>query len=221
VLTTNERCRAGARGVCWTLLFTITACGQESVSTEAQRSSSRATAADDQTVTLITGDRVALRNGAPVVTPAPNRASVAFFVERTAGRVRVIPDDVAPLIAAGQLDEALFDVSLLLDSGYGDHKRDDIPLIITHAPGGRDSLHSASAGVIVDRTLPALNAITARQLKANAGGALAALGPSAGLAAAAPTKIWLDRIRKPSLDHSVSQIGGPAARARGFTGAGM
>jgi subtilisin family serine protease len=220
-MTSSDRCRAGARGVCWTLLFTITACGQESSSTEARLSSAPVVAVDDHVVTLITGDRVALRNGAPSVIPAPHRGKIAFSVERIGGRVRVIPDDVAPLIAAGQLDLALFDVSLLLESGYGDRKRDDIPLIITHAPDGRGSLRSAGAGVIVDRTLPAVNAITARQPKANAGAALAALGAPAGLAAAAPTKIWLDRIRKPSLDRSVPQIGGAIAHARGFTGAGI
>jgi len=38
---------------------------------------------------------------------------------------------------------------------------------------------------------------------------------------AAQPKIWLDRVRKPLLDHSVPQIGGTAAHARGFTGAGV
>jgi subtilisin family serine protease len=221
VLTTNERCRARARGVCWTLLFTVSACAPETSSTEAQSASPRAAAADDHTVTLITGDRVVLRHGAPLVTPARGRTNVAFLVERTGDRVRVVPDDVAPLIAAGQLDAALFDVSLLLDSGYGDRERDDIPLIVTHAPAASGLARGAGAGVIVDRALPALNAIAARQPKANAGAALAALGASSALAGGAPTKIWLDRIRKPSLDHSVPQIGGPAARARGFTGAGI
>src|SRR5262245_48434186 len=100
------------RGVCWTLLLTVGACGQDGVSTDAQRSSARAvSSADDQTVTLITGDRVALRNGAPVVAPGPDRGQIAFSVERVGARVRVIPEDVAPLIASGQLDLALFDVT--------------------------------------------------------------------------------------------------------------
>lgn len=215
---TNDGCRM--RGVCWTLLLTIGACGQEAVSTDAQPSSSRAAAVDDRMVTLITGDRVTLRNGAPLIVPAPNRGPIKFSVERVGDRVRVIPEDVAPLIAAGQLDLALFDVTLLLESGYGDRRRADIPLIVTHvsAPG---LARSVATGVIIDRALPALQAIAGRQPKANAGAALASLGAPAGLTATAPTKIWLDRIRKPSLDHSVPQIGGTAAHARGFTGAGV
>ncbi|HZJ67874.1 MAG TPA: S8 family serine peptidase, partial [Kofleriaceae bacterium] len=207
--------------MCWTLLL-IGACGQEAVSTDAQRSSAgrAASSADDQTVTLITGDRVALRNGAPVVTPGPDRGQIAFSVERVGARVRVIPEDVAPLIASGQLDLALFDVTLLLESGYGDRRRDDIPLIVTHLPAP-GLARSVASGVIIDRALPALQAVAAHQPKASGGAALASLGASAGFAPASPTKIWLDRIRKPLLDHSVPQIGGTAAHARGFTGAGV
>ncbi|HSR98257.1 MAG TPA: S8 family serine peptidase, partial [Kofleriaceae bacterium] len=185
-----------------------------------QRPGGRAAAVDDHTVTLITGDRVTLRNGAPAILPGPGRTRIKFSVTRDRGRVRVVPDDAAEMIANGQLDEALFDVSLLLDSGYGDLRRPDLPLIITRVPDPQGFARSAAGGVVVDRAMPALHAVSAHQPKTAGGAALAGLR-SPGLARTAPSKIWLDRIRKPTLDHSVPQIGGTAAHARGFTGAGV
>ena len=112
--TRTERCSVHLRTVCSTLVLTLTACGQEAASTDTQRSSGRAPAPDDRTVTLITGDRVTLDHAArtPIVTPGPGRTHVEFSILRDGDRVRVIPDDVAPMIAAGDLDLALFDVTL-------------------------------------------------------------------------------------------------------------
>src|SRR4029079_6103556 len=93
--------------------------------------------------------------------------------------------------------------------------------IITHVPDAHGFARSAPAGVVVDRALPAVHAIAAHQPKTSRAPRLAGLRASApGLARSAPSKIWLDRIRKPTLDHSVPQIGGTAAHARGFPGAG-
>jgi hypothetical protein len=205
------------------LVLTLTACGQEAASTDTLRSSGRAPAPDDRTVTLITGDRVTLDHAArtPIVTPGPGRTHVEFSILRDGDRVRVIPDDVAPMIAAGDLDLALFDVTLLLDGGYGDQRRDDLPLIVTGVPDARGFARRLPTGAIVDRALPALHAVAMRQPKANASAALAALRAPARSASGPRARIWLDRIRKPLLDHSVPQIGGPAAHARGFTGAGV
>jgi subtilisin family serine protease len=177
----------------------------------------------DRTVTLITGDRVTLTSGGPLVTPAPGRAQVAFAITRDRDHVIVTPSDVTARITAGQLDPALFDVTLLLAYGYGDGRRDDLPLIVTGQPdAGQLAQRLTTAGVIVDRALPALHAVAVRQVKASPGAVLAQLGPPApGLAAGRAPKIWLDRVRKPLLDRSVPQIGGPAARARGLTGAGI
>lgn len=207
--------------VCVTLVLAITGCGQETVLDDSQPSTTHTAIPDDQTVTLITGDRVTLHEGAPTVIPGPGRTQIRFSVQRVKDHVRVVPDDAAAMIAAGQLDEALFDVRLLLDSGYGDRRRDDLPLIVTHVADARGFARSAPGGVIVDRALPALHAIAVRQPKTRGGAALAAVRGPARLASGPPSKIWLDRIRKPTLDHSVPQIGGTAAHARGFTGAGV
>jgi len=181
--------------------------------------------ADEHTVTLITGDRVTLRGGSPVVTPGPGRRQISFMVQRDGDRVAVIPSDAAPLIASGQLDGALFEVSQLIADGYGDDKRDDLPLIITGAGDAAGFARSLTANVRVEHMLPVLRMVTVRQAKRSGGAALAgvrALTARKGIVAAGPPpKVWLDRVRKPLLDHSVPQIGGPAAHARGFTGAGI
>jgi hypothetical protein len=229
-LRITPRCFVPASGICVALALTLAACGQEAVLGDlppssqqaplSRRPGGRADTLDDGTVTLITGDRVTLHNGAAAIVPAPGRTRIKFSVQRDHGRVRVVPEDVAEMIADGQLDEALFDVSLLLDSGYGDRRRPDLPLIITHVADAHGFARSAPGGVVVDRALPALHAVAAHQRKTAGSAALAALR-APGLARSAPSKIWLDRVRKPTLDHSVPQIGGPAAHARGLTGAGV
>jgi hypothetical protein len=212
------------RGV--VILLAVTACGQESPSVDARRSAAlrRATTADDHTVTLITGDRVTVTATGPVITPAPGRGSVTFAIEHDGDQLLVTPTDAMAGIAAGRLDPALFNITQLLEAGYGDGRRDDIPLILTGQPEvARAASRLASAGLVVDRALPTLHAMAVRQPKARAGAALAQLttGPGVAGAAGAGTQIWLDRRRTLSLDHSVPQIGGPTAHARGFTGAGV
>ena len=182
------------------------------------------------TVTLITGDRVtlAVRDGhvRAEVQAGPGRDRVAFSIQERGGDIVVVPDDVAALIGADRLDPELFDVTRLLADGYGDDRRDDLPLIVARQPDA-PALRSrmASTGVTIDRALPALHMMAVRQRKASAGAVLVSLDDRAAraatTAAALPPKIWLDRRRKPLLDRSVPQIGAPAAYARGFTGAGV
>jgi len=218
---------------CWlATALVLAACGQDPPSPEVSPGQSLRQGrplADERTVTLITGDRVTLAAGvgAPTVIPGAGRRQIAFAIQRNHDELVVIPEDVVPLIASGQLDRALFNVSLLLASGYGDRERDDIPLVITGQPdAGAFARRFAAGDVVVDRAIPALHVVAARQRKSGARTALAGLTAIAprsaiGSAAAPPPKVWLDRRFKPTLDHSVPQIGGPAAHARGLTGAGI
>ncbi|WP_440900487.1 hypothetical protein, partial [Actinosynnema sp.] len=81
------------------------------------------------TVTLITGDVVDVGNGRVHVRRAPGRDGVGFrsFTD-TRGDLHVVPVDVQARIGSGELDERLFDVSLLARSGYDDASSRTIPL---------------------------------------------------------------------------------------------
>jgi hypothetical protein len=231
-----RRC-IGPGGLGLALVIAIGACGEPPPTATQEEALSAPTLAAGPatpvtgTVTLLTGDRVTLTivGGHPKaqVQPGPGRDRIAFSIQDRAGDITVIPHDLAPLIGADRLDPALFDVTRLIADGYGDDRRDDLPLIVTRQPD-LPALHSrlASSGVRVDRTLPPLHMMAVRQRKASAGAVLANLGapiaPGAAITGgAAPPKIWLDRRRALLLDRSVPQIGAPAAYARGFTGAGV
>lgn len=183
-------------------------------------------------VTLITGDRVTVRvvgAGRPmvVVDPGPGRKHLSFTVREERDELTVIPQDMRPLLSAGRLDRALFNVSRLLADGFGDAQKDHLPLIITGAGPSQGVMSQlASSGVSVQRAMPSLGMVAVRHQKGGDVTALAALTSPAGKAGArttgaAPMKIWLDRKLSLSLDQSVPQIGAPAAHARGLTGAGV
>ncbi|AXG79648.1 hypothetical protein DVK44_20595 [Streptomyces paludis] len=74
--------------------------------------------------TLITGDVVSVnttKGTADIdVSAAPGREGVGFFRTRTGDDVSVVPADVAPLVASGQLDDQLFNISELGRLGLGD-----------------------------------------------------------------------------------------------------
>ncbi|MBC6449481.1 S8 family peptidase [Actinokineospora xionganensis] len=161
---------------------------------------------DARAVTLITGDRVLLSAGRPAVLPGKGRERITFRTYTAGGRLNVIPADALPLISSGKLDPRLFDVTGLLDAGYGDG-RGDLPLILT-GPTPR------SAGVRTVRELPSAGARAVAAEKSS-------LGESWRALAAGPGKVWLDARHKANLDRSTAQIGAPAAWQAGLTGDGV
>jgi len=230
--TPRERSRRWALGLA--LIASAAACGEPpaeapAIPSRSARHSPRSSSTAG-TITLLTGDRVTVTGTGQAarveVQPGPGRESVGFDTTQDAGRIMVIPADMVALLAAGRLDPALFDVTRLLGYGYGDDRRDDLPVILT----GQSDVVTASAGLsaaraIVSHALPALHAVALRAPKAGGAAVLAQLArgpvqPSSG-AGLPPAKLWLDRPLKPLLDRSVPQIGAPAAYARGFTGAGV
>ncbi|MFG1610983.1 S8 family serine peptidase [Actinoplanes sp. NPDC049265] len=164
------------------------------------------------TVTLLTGDSVTVAQGGQLtIARGRGRTSARFLVETRRGHTYVLPDDAQPLVASGRLDERLFDVTGLVAMGYDDAHRATLPLIVTgNVPTG---------GLVAGRGLPAVDgrAVTARR----DGSAWAALTAGNASSRRTPGKVWLDGLRKPSLDRSTAQIGAPAAWQAGLTGAGV
>jgi subtilisin family serine protease len=178
-----------------------------------------------RTVTLITGDRVTAwpGSGRTSVQRGPGRTGVTFLTETEGDRIRVVPSDAAPLLAAGLLDARLFDVTALLEFGYD--RRADLPLIVTAAKGG-----SARAGVTgltgasAIRDLPAVGGVSVHRPQGQAAEFWRGLTGGTRQPHALRTgvsKVWLDGLRQPTLDVSVPQVGAPAAWKDGFTGTGV
>lgn len=170
--------------------------------------------AASRTITLITGDKVLVsggNSGQAAIVPGEGRRQVRFEVRRTADRWLVLPSDVRAAIRNGQLDERLFELNGLLRDGYDDASRADIPLLVT----GR-SARAKLANATTTRALPSINGVAVRVAKKNAKAFL-----SGTTTRSAGQRIWLDGKLRTSLDHSVPQIGAPAAWQAGYTGRGV
>ncbi|MFI6094860.1 S8 family serine peptidase [Lentzea sp. NPDC051213] len=154
----------------------------------------------ERTITLITGDQVVLTgSGHAQVRAAKDREKIGFLTRTDVdGDVTVTPFDALGMLRTGQLDPRLFNVTELLDSGYGDADRVDIPLIVTQAGN--------------------LNARTVRELPSIGGAAVVAAKGTAFWNTRGANKIWLDGPVHALLDKSVPQIGAPAAWQAGYTG---
>ncbi|MEV4630684.1 S8 family serine peptidase, partial [Micromonospora sp. NPDC049523] len=182
------------------------------------------------TVTLRTGDRITLASAderTASVQPGKGREKIQFATSRESDGLYVIPRDAAPLIRSGQLDRRLFNVTGLVQARYHDSARDNLPLIVTHRPGAVASTTGTlrGAGARVTRELPAIGgaAVTAAKDHAGAFWASVTTGRDGVRTATAGgiEKIWLDGKRQLTLDHSVPQIGAPAAYQAGYTGNGV
>jgi Subtilase family len=91
-----------------------------------------------QTVTLVTGDRVALTEspgGRPQVTVVPATKGASFQVMTLRNQVYVVPQSAAGNLGA-PLDPSLFDVSRLVADGYANSGR-PLRLSVSYAAGAR------------------------------------------------------------------------------------
>ncbi len=163
-----------------------------------------------RTVTLVTGDRAVLSGSRVVsVLPGAGRAKMAFE-QRTdlSGDVHVTPQDALPAVRSGQLDPQLFDVTKLIEYGFDDQTRNDLPLIV-----GNGLAAARDNGLRAVRELKSLGATAVRAVKGS--------GLWTRTLRAATPRIWLDGPVRGALDKSVPQIGAPAAWEAGLTGEGV
>jgi subtilisin family serine protease len=183
------------------------------------------------TITLITGDKVDVipGSGGPGtvrVRPGNGRERIGFTETVRNGRLQVVPRDAEALLAAGQLDRRLFDVTGLVEDGYGDAATGELPLIVAYVASARTAAAGtlSTTGARVVRDLPSVAGAAVRQPKdrsnrlwaALTGGNVASRSLTGGLA-----KVWLDGKLQPSLRESVPQISAPAAWRAGYTGKGV
>ncbi|MEV2238527.1 S8 family serine peptidase [Micromonospora sp. NPDC049891] len=174
------------------------------------------------TVTLLTGDQVTVTASGASVRPAEGRDGIRFLTQRDRDHLWVVPQDALPLIRDGRVDRRLFDVAGLVAAGYDDAHRDNLPLLMTYGSTARRT--GAPEGVTVTRDLAAIGGVAATADKQRAGQLWAAVAGNGGArfdAAGGVERIWLDGRRQLTLEHSVPQIGAPAAHQAGFTGQGV
>ncbi|MEU5196292.1 S8 family serine peptidase [Streptomyces scabiei] len=190
--------------------------------------SSEARAGTTQTVTLLTGDTVSLTAGpdgksAVDVRRGKGREAATFLSTERDGEVSVLPADAIPLVQAGRLDPALFNITQLVKQGYTDAATGTTPVIATYTKGS-----ATPDGARRTLALPGIDgaALSARKSTAFWADIAPALGTEPTSKAARRLgdgieKIWLDAQVKVSLDRSVPQIGAPEVWRSGFDGRGV
>ncbi|MGY1496726.1 S8 family serine peptidase [Streptomyces sp. QTS52] len=186
------------------------------------------TTASAQTVTLITGDTVSLTAGADGknavdVRRGKGREAATFLSSEKNGEVSVLPTDAIPLIQAGRLDPALFNVSQLVKQGYTDARTAATPVIATYSKGS-----ATPEGSRRTLALPGIDgaALSAGKSTAFWADIAPALGTEPTTKAAKQLgegieKLWLDAQVTASLDVSVPQIGAPEVWQAGYDGKGV
>ncbi|MGA4850899.1 S8 family serine peptidase [Streptomyces sp. G5(2025)] len=179
-------------------------------------------------VTLITGDRAVLDAKGRVVglDRAKGREHIPVQVRRKGGHTLLIPADAQRLIADGKIDQRLFDVTELSNKRNRAAQKKGLKVIVGYkgaATAARADVRSAG-DTTVRRTLKSLNADAVTTPKHDAADLWAALTSGKGdtrSAASGIGHVWLDGIRKASLDKSVKQIGADKAWAAGYDGKGV
>ncbi|MCP2327213.1 subtilisin family serine protease [Hamadaea flava] len=174
--------------------------------------------ANTRLVTLITGDVVQVSGKNVAVLRGAGRQHVTFKMSRSHDHVTVIPSDAQPLLAAGRLDARLFDVTSLIQYGY-DQRRPDLPLIMTGL-----GTPPADAGLKLGKSLKTIKSRAAKADKKRLGvlwQGLTGHNRRTTAVSLAGAKVWLDGVRKPTLDVSVPLIGAPTAWQSGWTGKGV
>ncbi|MPZ26746.1 MAG: S8 family serine peptidase [Micromonosporaceae bacterium] len=208
-----------------TLTATLAAAAPAAAASSDQASPA-ASGAGPARVTLITGDVVELAEAAPgryagQVEPAPGRERISFHTLQADGQTLVVPSDALPYLAAGILDDRLFDVPTLVADGYA--ARETLPLIVRYedrpAAGALTAAAQPLASIGGAALAPERDQLAELWTQLAGGPVAAAAGAEPALAGGV-AEIWLDAPVTATLDRSVGQVGAPDAWAAGSDGTG-
>ncbi|WP_425281691.1 S8 family peptidase [Streptomyces brevispora] len=182
-------------------------------------------------LTLITGDRVTVDAKGRVVgfRPAAGREHIPVQRQIRNGHTLLVPADAHRLIGSGRLDRRLFDVTELNRAENRRAQKSGLKLIVSYrgaeAAAARAEVRDAGA-TRVGPVLKSLNAQSVATPREDARSIWQALtskpsGSAQRTTAAGIDRVWLDGVRRASLDKSVPQIGAPTAWKAGYTGKGV
>ncbi len=189
---------------------------------------------EGHTVRLVTGDTVTVSDvggGRQVarIEPAAGRDDIAFHTMELDGELTVLPDDAWPLVAAGTLDQRLFQVGSLIEQGLDTTGTDTLPLLVVRPEGVAasaaaelTSLHEDSAPSFILDSIDAQSVHIPQDRLADFWAELAPQDEQPGIAGArALPRVLLDGRVTADLDRSVEQINTGAAWDAGLRGAGV
>ncbi|MFI1886862.1 S8 family peptidase [Streptomyces jumonjinensis] len=186
---------------------------------------------DVQRVTLITGDVVLVDGKGRVagVERAKGRENVPIQTRTAAGQTYVVPVDASALISSGKLDARLFNIAELIRSQGRDSRdgRDGLKLIVAYRGGAAKSARAqvrAAGDTEVRRSLASLNADAVTTPDADAGelwDAVTRTVDGRRATASGISRVWLDGVRKATLNKSARQIGAPTLWERHVKGKGV
>ncbi|MYR82403.1 S8 family serine peptidase [Streptomyces filamentosus] len=189
---------------------------------------SAATAATDPkpvTLTLVTGDKVLVTtdaSGAAAATALPRAdGSVPLVQTRQSGPdLYVYPESAVSALAAGTVDEELFNVTGLIRQGYDDSRADSVPLIATYTGDTARRTLVTPRGAERGAALGIIGGLALTADKKRAADFWADLTAPRSRAGSGLKKLWLDRKVQASLDKSTKQVGADRAWAAGYDGTG-
>ncbi|WP_086779440.1 S8 family peptidase [Streptomyces griseus] len=177
------------------------------------------------TLTLVTGDTV-------LVTTDPSGASTATALPREDGTVPLVqtrqsgpdlyvyPESAVSALAAGTVDEELFNVTGLIRQGYDDSRTDSVPLIATYTGDTARRTLVTPRGAERGAALDIIGGLALKADKKKAAAFWADLTAPRSRSASGLEKLWLDRKVQASLDKSTKQVGADLAWAAGYDGTG-
>ncbi|MFI8789811.1 S8 family peptidase [Streptomyces sp. NPDC055105] len=186
-----------------------------------------ATGGKQTTVTLVTGDKVAVttdRSGhsSAAVLPREDGTQPVVQTYQLGKDLYVYPEAASAAIAEGKVDEQLFNVTGLIRQGYDDAHTDTLPLIATY----RNSVDVAKSAPAAPRgserglSLPAVDGVALKAGKDTAATFWRDVTDTRSRAASPLKKLWLDGKAEATLDRSTAQVHAPEAWAAGYDGKG-
>ncbi|MFI7012936.1 S8 family peptidase [Streptomyces sp. NPDC050164] len=173
-------------------------------------------------ITLITGDRVVLDAKGRVIglERAKGREDIPVQVRKLDGHTLVIPADAARLVATGKLDQRLFDVTELNKSATRKAQKKGLKVIVGYQGSAAATKADVRDAGRLSHSLKTVNADAVQTPQEDAPELWNAV-TNGDKTASGIAHVWLDGVRKASLDKSVPQIGAPKAWAAGYDGKGV
>jgi len=186
-------------------------------------------------ITLITGDIVTVtedETGGDIINVESNDPDSVTRVTTTGEDTYVIPEEAMPYITSNALDQELFNITVLMDYGYDDLSRDDLPVIVqypedTKAHTLTETFNLSDADNM--RVLESIQSVAVAEEKDNVENlwddltkdnqnAKSEEKDDKGTFANGIEKVWLDGKVELNLADSVPQVHAPEAWESGYNG---